>query len=606
MNFRLIILLLLCTSLTSSLAFSQTPAAIDSMKKGLARANTPGEKVYWYDNLSRTMMNVNPKAADSIGKELILFAEETRDRELMIKAYMSNGLRSSYFKGQKNYLNQSLEYYEAALAIAKQNNMEKYTGAALLQIADVCLAIPDKEKSLKYMIEAFSRIATTKEDSLIVESNLLYGKVYLARNEKTLALRHYFTALRIAEDIHASNADEKRRKTELLRNAYLSLSGFYTNIEDFDKAIDYSTKAFEMLNRLTDKRVPYQRAIDINAIGNLFSAKKNYDVAIRYFERSIALADSLKFESLKVPGYVSLLNQYLRMDQPQKALGYMNSEQGQKLRNYLNTFGMTGVSDQALGFIFTELNQLDSARYHMSLALPYFEKNINESSKMSFYLQMGKLYDKTGDNDKAIEYYVKAKEAAERNGILDIVMIASKHLDGVYERKGDFKMAALYGGQYYKFKDSSDRLNKEKELAQVEAEDEQERQERILKEERESKRRKNNIQYLSIIIGIIILFITLIILGMFKVSAGVIKAIGFFVFLLLFEFIFLIFKKNIYSFTHGEPWKDLAFMIALAALLVPLHHWLEHKVLHYLTSHNRLTSAGHHIKSKLFRKSTNN
>ena len=107
---------------------------------------------------------------------------------------------------------------------------------------------------------------------------------------------------------------------------------------------------------------------------------------------------------------------------------------------------------------------------------------------------------------------------------------------------------------------------------------------------------------MAIIIGIVFLFVSLAVLGMFKVSAGLIKAIGFFVFLMLFEFIFLVFKKNIYSITNGEPWKDLAFMIALAALLVPLHHWLEHKVLHYLTSHNRLTAAGHHIKKKLFRR----
>ena len=107
---------------------------------------------------------------------------------------------------------------------------------------------------------------------------------------------------------------------------------------------------------------------------------------------------------------------------------------------------------------------------------------------------------------------------------------------------------------------------------------------------------------MAIILGIVVLFITLVVLGMFKVSAGLIKAIGFFVFLMLFEFVFLVFKKNIYSITHGEPWKDLAFMIALAALLVPLHHWLEHRVLRYLTSHNRLTAAGIHIKNRLFGK----
>jgi hypothetical protein len=78
--------------------------------------------------------------------------------------------------------------------------------------------------------------------------------------------------------------------------------------------------------------------------------------------------------------------------------------------------------------------------------------------------------------------------------------------------------------------------------------------------------------------------------------------IGFFAFLMFFEFIFLIFKKNIYAFTHGEPWMDLLFMIGLAAILLPLHHWLEHKVLHYLTSTNKLTTAGSALRSKFTRK----
>jgi hypothetical protein len=87
----------------------------------------------------------------------------------------------------------------------------------------------------------------------------------------------------------------------------------------------------------------------------------------------------------------------------------------------------------------------------------------------------------------------------------------------------------------------------------------------------------NNIQYTAITIGIIFLFILLAVLGMFRISAGAIKAISFFTFLMLFEFIFLVFKKNIHSITHGEPWKDIAFMIGLAALLFPLHHWAEHR-----------------------------
>ena len=60
--------------------FSQQAAAVDSIKSSLAKAKTPEEKVFWLDNLSRTLMNVNLPQAEDFGKQLITFAEETRDR----------------------------------------------------------------------------------------------------------------------------------------------------------------------------------------------------------------------------------------------------------------------------------------------------------------------------------------------------------------------------------------------------------------------------------------------------------------------------------------------------------------------------------------------
>ena len=180
----------------------------------------------------------------------------------------------------------------------------------------------------------------------------------------------------------------------------------------------------------------------------------------------------------------------------------------------------------------------------------------------------------------------------ERNGQLENVQGAYKQLDTLYERKGDFKLASQYNGLYYQYKDSIDKLKKENEIAQIEALDEQQRRSREEAEQEEIKRKRNQIQYMSITIGIGILFIALVMMGWFKVSAGTIRAIGFFSFLIFFEFLFLIFKKNIYGITHGEPLYDLAFMIGLAAILVPLHHWLEHKVIHFLTSHHMLKLRG--------------
>jgi tetratricopeptide (TPR) repeat protein len=572
---------------------SQQAAAVDSMKRALAKAQIIEDKIYWIDVLSRTLMNVDLKEADKYGQQLIEIGEESRNRKLMIKAYVSNGIRCSYFAGNKDYTQRSIDYYNKALDIAKQNRLEEEQGSALLLLAHIHLAIPDKDKALTYAHQASSIIQGLKNDSLKTEVESKFGDIYLTRNDKILALRHYLTALRLAEDT---------KNASLMRSCNVDLAGFYSTIEDYDRAIDYYMKAVKNLDDIKEKNVPYQKAVDMNSIGSLYAKKKNHDLAVSYFERSLAMADSLKFSNLKVPAYISLLNQYLRNDKPGEALDYFNSAQGRALQQFLNNFGMAGVTDQAYAVIYTELNKFDSAKFYFDKAAPFFEKSVNQFSQLSYYAQLATLKKKTGEYQQAIDLYLKVKEIAERTDQLESAEKAAKHLDSLYAKIGNYQLASQYNGIYYQYKDSVAKLKKEKELTQVEAADEQFRQERLEKERLEAKRKRFQIQYVAITIGIAAFFIALVMLGMFKVSKTTIRMIGFFTFIMFFEFIFLIFKKNITSITEGEPWKDLLFMIALAAILLPLHHWLEHKVIHYLTSHNRLTEAGRQLKSRFLRR----
>jgi len=587
--------LLAVTFLLLNAGRAQQAAAVDSMKRALSAVHTTEDKIYWLDMLSKTLMNVNLKEAEKYGEQLIELAEESRDRKLMVKAYLSNGTRCSYFANQTEYINRAIGYFNKALDIARQNRMDQESGEAMLKLGHINLAIPDKDKALNYINQAYSIISTLTNDSLKTEAHYNYGDVYLVRNEKILALRHYLTGLRLSEEID---------NPSLIRMGNVNLAGFYSSIEDYDKAIDYYMKAMKKLDDIKEKNVPYQRVIDVNSIGNLYAKKKSYDLAISYFNRSLAMADSLKFSTLKIPGYVSLLNQYLRMDKPREALDYFNSSSGRNLQQYLGNFGMAGVIDQAYGVIYMELGKYDSAKYYLDKAMPFFENSGNDATKMNQYAHFANLYNKTGDYAKAIDMYLKVKAMAEKNGELEAAEKSAKHLDTLYTKTGNFQLASQYGSIYYQYKDSLEKLNKEKELVQVEAADEQLRLQRTEREKEERKRKRFNIQYLGITIGIASLFVALVMLGMFKVSRTTIKMIGFFTFIMFFEFIFLIFKKNIYSITEGEPWKDLLFMIGLAAILLPLHHWLEHRVIHYLTSHNRLTEAGQQLRTRFFRRKT--
>jgi tetratricopeptide (TPR) repeat protein len=589
MGKRLFIIIALASALS---AYSQrSNPAIDTLIKQLAKAKTPAERIEQLGRLSKVYINENFAASDSIGKLMIQEAELSRDRKLMAEALLVNGERNSYFATRKENLLKAIDFYNQALELSKQNKLDKEIARSYLSLSSIYRTIPDADKAFGYINEATSLISTLGDDSLRVLAQIELGNVYGLKREKLLSLRNYLSGLRVAEEI---------KSAELKQKCYNALTAFYNGIDDNDKAIDYAVKALNILDEVKKGNTPYNKPVALIAIGNLYSQKKNYDIANHYFQQSIHIADSLHYEPLKIPAYLGILNNNLNSGRPEEALNFLNSNI--EIKTFAAKFGLSQQIDYAYGYIYTDIGKYDSAKYYYARAASFFENSSTETSKYVFYYQLGKMYKLSGDNKKAIENFMKAKEIADKVADPERIQIAAKELDTVYMNTGDYRQSKLYNAMYYQYKDSLDKLGKEKDLLQAEAADEQQREARRLKEEEDNLKRKNNIQYTAITIGIAALLIMMVLLGMFRVSAGFIKAVSFFTFLMLFEFIFLVFKKNIHSITHGEPWKDLAFMIGLAALLVPLHHWMEHRVLKYLTSHNRLTSTGTHIKNKLFRR----
>ena len=564
---------------------------VDSMKANLANAKTDEEKVEQLGYLSRTLMNIDLSEADRYGLQMIEVAESSRDRKLMVEALLTNGERYSYLSGRKDNVQKATSYYQKGLELARQNRLEAEIIKAYLLLSEVSRYIPDADKALDYCNQAYSYATTLKQDSITAKVHLEFGAVYLAKSEKLLSLRNHMTALRLSEEL---------KNDMLLRLTYLRLSSFYAVIEDYDKAIDYQTMATKLLDHIKSGQTPYHRVQDLVRIGDLYGFKKNYDMATHYYEQSLAVADSLKFEPIKALSYRSIINNYLSADQPQKALAYFDSKP--QLKNYFTSLNFGHFVDQSYGYIYSRLGKYDSARYFYNKVAPFFEKEVNSGNKLGYNYQLGLLYKMTGEYDKAITYFNKAKQLADEIGRLEQMRDVSIQLDSLYRIQGDYKQALYYSSLNYQYKDSLDKLGKERDLMQVEVADEQQRQERIAREKLEQKRKRDNIQYLLITIGIAGLFILMVMMGMFKVSKTTIRMIGFFAFLMFFEFIFLIFKKNIYSITQGEPWKDLLFMILLAAVLLPAHHWLEHRVIHYLTSHNRLTATGKGLLDKVVRR----
>ncbi|RYY52942.1 MAG: tetratricopeptide repeat protein [Chitinophagaceae bacterium] len=530
---------------------AQEPAAIDSIKKVLAKAKTPNEKIDNLVALTRLLMNVNIAVS-----------------------------------GSRDNVQKSLGYYQQALEIAKQNRLDTQTFAAQLALGNIYLYIPDIDKADLAMAQARSLAEQLQSDSMRARVTIQYGVFYIQKNEKIMALQSFLEGLHIAEDLNNAS---------LMRLAYGRLSFFYDQVDDHDRAIDYADKGMKQLDRLVSGSTPYNRVQDYNNLGKLYARKKNFDVSMGYYDRALKLADSLKFEPLKALMYQSIVNDYMAANEPQKALDYFNSHP--QMITFLKSVNFEYLIDQSYGFMYARLEKYDSAIYYYKRMAAYADQ-MSTFNSFGYYGDMGVIYRETGNFPLAEEFLLKARTLAEKTGNLTYMGTIAEQLDTLYRNKGDYRQALYYNSLSRTYHDSMQSLSKEKERLQLEIGDEQQRQARLEREALEQKRKRDNIQYLAITIGITGLFILLVMLGMFRVSARTIKMIGFFAFLMFFEFIFLIFKKNIYSLTKGEPWRDLLFMICLAAVLLPLHHWLEHKVIHYLTSHNRLTDTGRSFREK--------
>ncbi len=551
----------------------QNPAVVDSFKLKINRAKTPEEKVETIAQLSMVLMNTNVAEADKYGTILIKEAEISRKRKLMSKAHFYNGLRYSFLSMNKEFVQKSIASYSQALEIAKANKLDKETVEALVGLAGINLKVPDLDKSLSYTTQAFAIASAIKDDSLQVACYITYGDVYGRKKERLLSLRNYLQALRIAEEAKHHNS---------LRNCYTSLSGFYASIKEYDKAIDFAQKANDELQFISVENKDYLRVVDLFGMGNLYVQKKNFEMSVHYFEESIRLADSLNYHPLKMPGYNGLLNQYLEANQPQKALEFFNKRTD--LKQFINNMGFGHVVDAAYGVIHSKLQQDDSARFYFAKAAPGYEKKASPSNRLVFYTQYGDMYKGTGELPKAIGYYTRASLLADTINNLEWKKETALHLDSLYAQAGDFKQSRLYGNLYHMYKDSLQKLGEQKDLMQAELADEQQREERRHKEELAALERKHTVQYTGISIGIGIVFILLVAMGIFRVSETTIKVMGFFSFILFFEFIILLADTKIHHWTHGEPLPILAIKIILIAMLLPLHHWLEHKVVHYLTS----------------------
>ena len=377
-----------------------------------------------------------------------------------------------------------------------------------------------------------------KNDSLLATSYNWIGSYFsFTKGDNATALEYYFKALPLAE-----KANNKRRISSL----DFDISLAYYDLQNNKAAVQYVRKGGD---DLPDKSYPL------------------YDFMLLQYQRGMA-------------------TWYLLTKQPDSALyfGQAFYETSRRINSVLQRFN--ALVSIAAAYSQSGENELADVYIKKVIAISDSVKMIPVKLRFSnYYIPV--LLNKGNIPEAMVQAKLLLNLGVSNNnnnvklaasGFMRQIIDSLDNKDSAYYYS---RMEANINAQIF----SQSNVNKIQALAFSE-------QIRLIEEEakktEEEQRRKQNIQYALIGLGIITFIILFLVLSRRHITnTKLIQFLGVVALLLVFEFLNLLLHPFLESITHHAPVLMLLALVCIAALLVPLHHKLEKWATHKLIEKNK-------------------
>ena len=311
-----------------------------------------------------------------------------------------------------------------------------------------------------------------------------------------------------------------------------------------------------------------------NNIGVLYRDQGDNRQAIEYFFKAKSFAEKAGNNLSVSTALINIGESYFKLGQLDTALVYV--QQGNNIATGIGDARMIGNSFRIMGDIHAGKNQHDLALGYYRLSFPHFRATENYLSFVESFLGIAKTFEKSGQLDSAHYYANQSYRIAKEKGITTGVRDAGRFLSLFYRNRGNTDSAFFYQDITKAANDSLFNEQKIHRFQSIAFEEKIRQAELAATELKEKRKRNHNLQYAAIAIGLIAFIILF-----FALSRSIIvktRFISFFAILGLlavFEFINLFIHPYLSHATNDSPVLMLLVLIAIGALLIPLHHKLE-------------------------------
>lgn len=376
-------------------------------------------------------------------------------------------------------------------------------------------------------------------------------------------------AYQLAKKIHFY-AGESRA----LRN----IANTYRLTGDYNKALEILLQQLEVDEK---NNIPDKLASTLMNIGILQYQLKDFKKALPYYLQSDSIIRVNKIESLTYFSFQNLGEFYEQVGKLDSAFFYYDKSLVRAIALKNNYY--IGATKSGLGNCYVKNNDKEKGLALYYEALTFLKLANEEDMYCQTAYNMARIFDEKKQKDSALHYARIMLGLAEKDNFQSRKLDASAFLANFYKKQNRPDSALLYFEQMVQIRDTINSLEKVKDFQQKTFNEEVRQAEQAEKKRKEEEERRQQLQLLVIGVFIPVFLLFTLLISRRKIHIKAIQVLGIVSLLLVFEYLTLLLHPFVVEFTHHTPFYELLIFVAIAAILIPTHHRIEHWFIARLT-----------------------
>ena len=396
------------------------------------------------------------------------------------------------------------------------------------------------------------------------------------------------SALRIAQKAlflsrRIKYVEGESRSLGQMANGFLSMS-------DYPHALEYYLQKLKLEEQRNN---PYNLAGVTMNIGIVYVYREEYEKALLYLYRADSIITANNITDLKFNINLNIGDVYNRKNIPDSAFNYFS--RSLLFAGMMQDGDFTGIAMTGLAHVYLQLHRYDKALEYYRDGIANLESADDEDMLCEASLGLAKLYDGQNDADSAAYFGRRSFSLAKKDSFSSRQLEAAVFLTELYKKVPNNDSAYFYLQQEQALGALINSKEKIRESQNISI-SEQLRQDEMADNLKKAKEeRSQQLQLLLIGLFIPTFFLITILLSRIRLHIRVIRFLGIISLLILFEYLTLLLHPMVLNITHHTPFLELLIFVAIASMLIPAHHRIEHRLIEKLTGRKRSYSANNLI-----------